>query len=300
MQDPHAGFRMFLRVIELGSIRAVARESGLEPSSVSRSLSNLEARLSTKLLERAQGRTRPTDTGLAYYTRLRQLLAQFDGLEAEVRGEKDVPQGLLRVNASIDFGQQHVADWLLDFKQLHPAVDVELTLSARRIDLVAQGLDVAIRIGRQSDSSLMIRKLADNHRVVVAAPSYLEKRGTPQTPADLEEHDHIFFLPGNRQQSQILRDRDGQAHTVQRTGGITIDAIMAVVGAVKRGFGIHTGPRWAFHDALEKGEVVELLPDYEVEPMPMYIVWAPAVFVPARIRAFIDFVAEKVRHVPGL
>jgi DNA-binding transcriptional LysR family regulator len=297
---PYAELRLFLRVVELGTIRAAARELGLEPSSISRRLSGLEARLGTKLLERARAHTRPTEAGRRYYERLRALMAEIDALEADVAGEAERPRGLLRVNSTIDFGQLYLAGWLLDFKALHPGLDVELTLAAQRIDLVAAGVDVAIRVGAQPDSALKSRTLARAERVLVAAPAYLARRGVPTAPADLTDHDHIFFLSENRHQPLRLTGPDGTRHEIPRRGGVTINAVMSLVDAAKRGFGLHMGPRWALADALDRGEVVEVLPDYRHEPMPMMAVWAPAVFLPARIRAFVDFIADRVRALPGM
>lgn len=299
---PYAELRLFLRVVELGTIRAAARELGLEPSSISRRLSALEARLGTKLLERARARahTRPTEAGRRYYERLRALMAEIDALEADVAGEAERPRGLLRVNSTIDFGQMYLAGWLMDFKELHPGLDVELTLAAQRIDLVAAGVDVAIRVGQQPDSALMSRTLAHAERVLVAAPAYLAERGTPQKADDLADHDHVFFLSENRHQPLRLTGPDGTRHEIRRRGGVTIKAVTALVDAARRGFGLHMGPRWALAEALAKGELVEVLPDYRHEPMPMMAVWAPAVFLPARIRAFVAFIAERVRTLPGM
>jgi len=297
---PYLELKLFLRVVELGTIRAAARESGLEPSSVSRRLTNLESRLGTKLLERAQARSHPTEAGRQFYDRLRVLLSQIEGLEAEVSGEADTPRGLLRVTATLDFGQIHVTDWILNFKRAYPETDVELNLSARNVDLVSAGIDVAIRVGEQPDSALMARKLADVPRVLVAAPDYLARHGTPTTPDDLTRHDHVFFLPEYKHRPLRLKSADGKVHEIPRHGGVTINAVMSVVEAVRRGFGVHLGPRWAYHDALKAGDVVEILPGYSHEAMPMTALWAPAVFVPARVRAFIDFVAGRIHRVEGL
>jgi DNA-binding transcriptional LysR family regulator len=275
-------------------VRAVAREAGLEPSSVSRRLTKLEARLGAKLLDRAQAKTRPTDAGQRFYDKMRVLLAQIDALEA------DQPRGLLKVDASIDFGQHHVAKWLFAFREIYAEVEIELTLSSRHVDVVASGIDLAIRVGQQADSTLMSRKLAEVPRVLVASPAYLKRRGMPETPDALAAHDHIFFFPESRRRPLRLTGPDGRVHKIDRQGGVTVNAIYSVVDAVKQGFGIHAGPRWAFQEALDRGEVVELLPDYAQDAMPMHAVWAPAVFVPARIRAFVDFAAKQVRTVPGL
>jgi DNA-binding transcriptional LysR family regulator len=180
--DPFADLRRFLRVVELGSLRAGAADAGLEPSSVSRRLTALERRLGTKLLERSGARSRPTEAGRRYYDHLRSLLGQMDVIEAEIAGETDTPKGLLRVHAPIDFGQRFVTRWLLDFRRLHPQVDFELILSSRSADIASEGADLALRIGRLQDSVLLARKLADVPRALVASPGYLSRRGCPETP----------------------------------------------------------------------------------------------------------------------
>lgn len=297
---PFADIELFQRVVETGSIRAVAREFDVEPSSVSRRITRLESRLGTKLLERAQNRSRVTDAGTEYYERMRILLPQIEAAERLVAGEAETPKGLLRVNAAIDFGQRHVARWLLEFRERHPQVDVELSLSSRFIDLVAEGIDVAIRVGELSDSSLKAKKLANVPRVLVASPGYLASHGTPKSPLDLASHSHVFYSPRNRQQPLTLIGPDGRRHSVDRSGGVTINAVYSIAEAVKRGAGVHLGPRWAFQEAMEHGEVVELLPEYAQPGLPMNAVWAPTPLLPARTRRFIDFVAAAVREVPGL
>lgn len=298
--DPFIDIRLFQRVSELGSIRSAAREAGVEPSSVSRRMTRLESRLGTKLLERAQNQTRLTDAGVRYYEHMRTLLPQIDAVENDVAGEAELPKGTLKVNAAIDFGQRHVAQWLLAFQERYAAVDVELSLSSRHVDLVAEGVDVAIRVGQLRDSSLKARRLAVVPRVLVAAPAYLARHGVPREPADLEEHAHIFYAAGDRRRPLVLIDGRGQEHRIDRKGKVTINAVYSLVEAVKRGCGIHAGPRWAFQNAIDCGEVVELLSEYKQHAMPMSAIWAPAAIVPARVRAFIDVAASEVRKIPGL
>jgi len=297
---PFAETYLFERVVELGSIRAVALEIGVEPSSVSRRLTSLETRLGTKLLERAQGQSRPTDIGVRYYEKMRVLRAQVEAVEADIAGDAETPKGLLKVNAAIDFGQHYVAGWLLRFRQQHPEVEVELTLSSRNVDLLGQGIDVAIRVGRQADSALMSKKLADVPRVLVASPDYLARSGTPLTPDELVGHEHVFFLPEHRRRPLRLTDGEGRVYEVSRRGGVTFNAVFSVVEAVRSGFGIHAGPRWAFQDALDSGDVIEVLPDYSQPIMPMCAIWAPAVLVPARVRRFVDFISMEVKYIGGL
>ncbi|MEL7537029.1 MAG: LysR family transcriptional regulator [Pseudomonadota bacterium] len=297
---PFANIQLFQRVVELGSIRAVARELNLEPSSVSRRIARLESRLGTTLLERVQNKSLVTDAGSDYYERMRVLLPQFEEAERLVAGDAELPKGLLRVNAAIDFGQRYVAQWLLDFRDKYPLVDVDLSLSSRFTDLVAERVDVAIRVGNLPDSALKARKLAEVPRVLVASPGYLAGKGTPVSPEELEAHSHVFYRQQNRQQPITMLGPDGRKHSIKRQGGITINAVYAIVDAVVRGAGLHLGPRWAFQQALDDGLVVEVLPEYQHQSFPMNAVWAPASLLPARTRAFIDFATVAVRSVQGL
>ncbi len=300
MTSPYRDIEWFLRVVELGSIRAAALEAGVEPSSVSRTVTRLERRLNSRLLDRAHGRSQATLEGMRYYEQMRSLLAQIAAVESDVAGDAELPKGLLKVNASIGFGDRHVARWLLEFAKAHPAVDVQLTLSSQFVDLRAEGIDLAVRIGRLPDSSLKASKLADVPRVLVASPNYLAQRGVPTKPAELADHDHVFFVPSNRNTPLKLRGPDGTAYEIERRGRVTVNAINSIVEAVEDGFGVHAGPRWAFQTSIEAGRTVELLPGYNMPSLPMHAVWSPAVLLPARIRRCVDFLRQSVRSVPGL
>ncbi|MEM8654039.1 MAG: LysR family transcriptional regulator [Pseudomonadota bacterium] len=296
--DSYSTERTFLRIVELGSIRAAAREAGVEPSSLSRKLARLEVRLGTQLIDRAAQST--TEAGALYYNKMRALLSQIDALEAAVAGDAGTPQGTLRIGASIDFGQAFVAPWLTRFCQIHDQVQGQLTLDARNVDMVEAGLDLTIRIGILPDSALMARKLGTAHRVLVASPNYLARKGMPQAPADLTQHDHILFLPEHAHRPLRLTDPNGTEHSITRQPKLTIGAVRSIAQAVAAGLGVHAGPHWAFADMLESGEVVELLPDHSQPALPIYAVWAPVAIQPARIRAFVDFAAEEIKQIPSL
>ena len=290
--------RTFLRIVELGSIRAAAREAGVEPSSLSRKLARLEVRLGTQLIDRAAQGT--TDAGQLYYNKMRALLSQIDALEAAVSGDSGTPRGTLKVGASIDFGQAFVAPWLTQFCQTHEQVHGQLTLDARRVDMIEAGLDLTIRIGTLPDSALMARKLGMAHRVLVASPDYLARRGTPARPADLTDHDHILYLPEHAHRPLCLTDGGGKEHNIQRRAKLTIGAVRSIADAVAAGIGVHAGPRWAFSEMLRNGTVVEVLPDHSQPALPIYAVWPPVAIQPARVRAFVDFAADQIKAIPEL
>ncbi|QPH52665.1 LysR family transcriptional regulator [Pontivivens ytuae] len=290
---------LFARVVELGSLRAAALEAGVEPSSISRRMTALETRLGAKLLDRSGARTRPTEAGQRYHAAMRGLMGQIEAVESEISGETLRPSGRLRVAASIDFGQAHVAPWLLDFAREHPEVTPELLLDSRSVDLVRDDIDVAVRVARPPDSALMARKLADVPRALFAAPSWLEKNPI-ETVADLAHKTQVFFHPEHRLRPLEITDPDGKLHRLPRGPGVSINAIASIVEAVKAGFGLTAGPLWSFHSALEAGEVVQVLPDHTLPVPPLMALWRPAVVQPAVIRAFVTHIAARAREVPGL
>ncbi|MEM7320392.1 MAG: LysR family transcriptional regulator [Pseudomonadota bacterium] len=295
-----AGELAFLKVVELGSIRAAARALGQDPSGISRRITRLEQQLGTRLVDRSGNTTTATAQGQLFYERLSSIIEQLDALKAEVSGEDLVPSGLLRVTSAIDFGQEFVADWLLDYRNLHPTVDYDLVLASGFVDMTQAGIDVALRVGNLPDSSLIARKLADVPRVLVASPDYLNRKGMPRHPDDLAEHDHVFFASSNRQNALELAEPGGRVIRVKRSRGIAINSVRAAAKAVTEGAGIHTGPLWAFARHIAKGEVVPVLPEHTQKQMPLYAVRHPSTVVPARISRFIDHVAECVRTVEGL
>ncbi|MEM8839821.1 MAG: LysR family transcriptional regulator [Pseudomonadota bacterium] len=295
-----AGEIAFLKAVELGSIRAAARALNQDPSGVSRRITQLEQRLGTKLVDRAGNATIPTEQGQIYYEGLSKIVDQLEALDQQVSGEHLTPRGLLRVTSAIDFGQEFLTDWLFAFRERYPEVEYDLVLASGFIDMVQENVDVAIRVGSLPDSALIAKKLADAPRVLVAAPSYLERRGTPTKPADLETHDFVFFLARNRTQPLELIDKKGGRHQVMRSKGVAINAIRSAVKTVTAGAGIHNGPLWAFAGALKRGDVTLVLPDYHQSAFPLYAVRKPSVVVPARISHFIDHVAECVKSVDGL
>jgi len=289
----------FLRAVELGSIRAAARALGQDPSGVSRRITQLERRLGTKLVERSGNATTPTALGQVYFDQLAAIVRQIEALEAQISGENAKPSGLLRVTAAIDFGQEHLTDWLLEFRTLYPAIEFDLILAGGAVDLAQNDIDVAIRVGDLADSRLLARKLADAPRVLVAAPDYLARNGAPQTPAALEDHDFVFFSPANRAQPLRLIDADGATHEVRRSRGVAVNAVRSAVKAVLAGQGVHAGPLWAFADLLARGEVAIVLPNYAQKSYPLFALRRPTTITPARIARFIDFLAEKIKTVEG-
>lgn len=285
---------LFLRVVDAGSFRAVAEEMGLNPSSVSRRVSALEARLGVRLLQRSTVRTVPTEDGERYAHGLRDLLGREAALDAEVSGRAEAPGGHLRVAAPVDFGTHFVVPVLVAMRRDYPGLTFELALGSHYADIVEQRLDVAVRIGRMPDSALVARRLASVPRVLVASRGYADTHGLPDTPGDLAKHGFVLYRPGS--QRSTLRFGDGVSpSSVEVSGAVSANSLTAIHALVEAGMGLHLGPLWAFKAALDGGSLVRVLPGVPLQSYPLHAVTAPGRFRPARTRHFIERFSAAVR-----
>jgi len=260
----------------------------------------LESRLGVKLLQRSTKRSSPTDAGQAYYNGMRRLIEEQAALEADVTGMVDTPTGLLRVTAPVDFGARFVAPVLAALQDEAPGLAIDLRLGSTFENLIEQGLDVAIRIGRLEDSYLIAKRLGAVPRALVVSPSYLRSRRAVETPDDLKEQDFIFYAPGMRDLDIKLTGKDGETQTVKVRGHFTANSITAIRALVLAGRGFCLGPTWAFEEELSSGRAVQVLDDWELEAFPVHALYAPTAFVPAKVRRFIDLTAEAFAASPSL
>ncbi|MEM7687527.1 MAG: LysR family transcriptional regulator [Pseudomonadota bacterium] len=278
---------IFIRVVEAGSLRAVAQELGVDPSSISRKVSALEDRLHVKLLRRSTKRSEPTEAGLHYYNGMRRLLDERAALEDEISGLTDEPRGRLRIGAPVDFGARVVAPVMAELLNEFSELDVELVLGSGFDDLVEAGLDAVVRIGNLSDSSLMAKKVGEVPRVVVASRQYLDANGTPTKPADLMAHPFVFYQRGQRR-SELVFSKDGKQVRVEITGRSAANSVSAIRQLVLGGAGLHFGPVWAVEDEIASGELVPLLTDWSCVSFPIHVLWLPTEFLPAKVRLFAE------------
>lgn len=286
--------QLFLRVVEAGSLKAAAEQVHTDPSAVSRKIAALEDRLGVKLLQRSTKRSRPTEAGAQFYEGMRGLVEQQSALEARVAGLVDTPTGRLRITAPVDFGAQFVTPVLSELQEQAPNLKVELLLGSSFSDLVEQGIDVAIRIGRLPDSSLIARRLGSVPRVIVASSDYVEANGAPKTPQEAEAHPFIIYRPEQNNSSVTMR-RDGKNHAMTLSGPLTVNSVSAIRELVRMGKGLHLGPTWAFAKELAEGSIVQVLPDYALEAFPLHAVYVSSSYTPAKVRAFIDLMRQSVR-----
>ncbi len=286
---------LFLRVVEAGSLKAAAEQTGADPSAVSRKLAALEARLGVKLLNRSTRRSTPTEAGQRYYEGLRRVVDAKAALEADISGLVDTPTGRLTLAAPVDFGARFVAPVIGALQERYRDLSVDLRLGSGFDDLAEQGIDVAVRIGRLPDSSLIARRLGAVPRVIVGSADYLSAHGTPASPSDLAAHDFVFYRPGQRE-----LDIKAGAQTVTVKGRVSANSITAVRALVAGGRGLHLGPVWAFEAGLADGSLKAVLSDHALDAFPLHAVYAPSAFVPAKIRAFIDAMAASVKAEASL
>jgi len=277
---------VFIGILDAGSMAAAARKLGRSPAAVTRILGVLETRAGARLFERSTRRLTPTEAGLRLADGARRLLADYDA--ALQPPGATAPRGLLRVTAPTVFGRRHVAPVVTRFLARHPDVQVDLLLSDRNVDLIEDGIDAAVRIGPLAHMSLVARRLGEVRRVTVASPDYLERRGTPDTPAALAGHE-LIMSTAVRNLAEWRYRMDGREHVVRYTPRLRINDTEAMLGAARDGFGIARALSYQVAPDLAAGRLLRLLPDYEPEGVPVHLVLRSSRHMPPRLRAFVDF-----------
>lgn len=283
-----------VRAVETGSFSAVARELGIGQPNVSRHIASLEKMLGTRLLNRSTRQLAATAEGQRYYAMAREALDVIAQAESEARGLHN-PQGLLRVTCAPATGIELIIDALPAFMVRFPDIDVELRLGDHYIDLIAEGVDVAIRGGALKDSALRARRIGTSERVCVASATYLGKHGAPRRPADLLQHACIVYTLLAGAGGWPFRDGD-----VVVEGRLRVNSLEAVRRAVRADLGIGYLPSWMVIDDLRSGKLQAVLGGYAVKQTPLNAVYAADRFLPHRATVFIDFIAAVFAATPGL
>ena len=297
MADALQEITIFARVVSTGSLSAAARDLGLSPALVSRRLSGLEARLGVRLINRTTRSLHMTDEGAAYYETWTRVLAEIEEADAAVSAGRAEPRGILRVALPASFGSQHVAPLVPRFAARYPDVQLALSLSERNVNVVEEGFDLAIRIADLADSSLAARKLAPNRRVVCASPAYLQRHGAPRTPEDLTQHNCLTTTDFTM--NWAYRDPDGTPGSVRVTGRYACDNWSVLREWALAGLGIALKSTWDVRRHLEDGSLVSLLPGYTfATDVAIYAVYPHRRHLPAKTRAFIEFLAESFGPEP--
>jgi DNA-binding transcriptional LysR family regulator len=293
MSDRFRELTAFVRAGETSSFSRVARELGVSQPSVSRMVASLETRLGVKLLLRTTRHVAPTDAGRVFLERARQILGDLDDAENAARGT-DSLRGTLRVALSGAFGIREVIPRLPGFEERHPKLHIELLMSDRTQDLVAEGADMALRLGRLADSGFGARLLGKAPRLAVASPAYLARRGSPQTPADLARHDCILG-PGLSGRTGWTFTRSGRAVSVAVEGPVKVASADGVVACAKAGLGIALASRWMCRAELDAGDLVPILAAYQLDEVELHAVYPGGRRPSLKVRAFSDYLAAQLK-----
>lgn len=286
---------VFVRAVELGGFSAAARALRLSPSAVSKLIARLEARLGTRLINRSTRRLQLTPEGAGFYARSVRLLADLEEAEREA-ARSDVPSGRLRVNSNIPFSQHFLLPLLPEFLERFPQITLEIVLTDMVIDLLEERTDVAIRAGPLKGSSLVARKLGETRKLIVGAPSYLARHGTPRTVAELEGHNRLGFSFARTLEGWPLLDR-GRQLTMAITGNVQVSNGEALRQVTLAGIGLARLAFFEIRDDLAAGRLVPVLEDCNPgDTEAMHAVFlGQGGHLPARVRAFLDFLAARVR-----
>ncbi len=289
--DRMAAMNVFVEVVERGSLTAAAEALEMSRAMVTRYLAEVERWLGARLLHRTTRRISLTAPGEAALLRFRQMLAIGDELHGELATDNPEPHGLIRVTASVSFGQIHLAAAVADFVKRHPLTRVELLLVDRVVNLVEERVDIAVRISRAIDPALIARWLAPCRSVLCAAPSYLAERGTPTTADQLAGHNCLTHHYVGKSVWHL--QRDGRAIAVAVGGNISANEASLLLEAVRAGAGIAMLPTYQIAPLLRSGELIEVLPDYDVEGLGIHAVYASRRQLPTIMRSFLDFLVER-------
>jgi DNA-binding transcriptional LysR family regulator len=289
----------FVRVVEAGSFSAVARELATTQSAVSKQVAALERHLGARLLARTTRSLSLTDEGERYFEQTRRLVAEVADAEAGVRRGRQQLSGWLRVAASVGFGQRVLMPMVKSFIAAHPAVRIELKLSDGFVDLIEQGIDVAVRVGELVDSRVIARRIGITERSLFASRAYLASRPAKQrklrAPADLEQHACIVYTELATRNAWTLRTPDGSDVTVRVNASFQTNSSEGVRAATLAGLGITYSPHWLFGDMQGSGELVRLLPEWSAPPLPIHLLTTPERGGSAKVRAFTEHVALGLR-----
>jgi DNA-binding transcriptional LysR family regulator len=282
---------VLVAVVEQAGFSAAARTLGISKSAVSKRINQLERHLGVRLLHRTTRKLSLTEAGERYFEHAAQALIAAGLAEDAVTQLQGDPQGTLRISSPMSFGRLHVAPLIPAFLQRFPKLHVELLMDDKKIDLVAAGFDVAIRSGRLPDSSLIARKLAPLRRVLCASPDYIDRRGLPTTPSELSEHNCVLFSYSSDANKWTFC-ADAKPETVLVSGNYRVNNSEALLEALIAGTGIGLLPTFVAAPDLKSGRLVRLLESYPIPEQTFYAVFPERQYMPAKVRAFLDFTLE--------
>lgn len=290
--------QIFVEVMRQGSFAAVARDRNIDPSSVSRSIAGLEAELGVRLFQRTTRQLSPTEAGMAYFERIEPLIAEMQQAIAVATDLSEQPQGTLRVTTSVSFGLKCIVPLLPHFSEMYPDLTVDLLLTDAVVDVLAERIDLAIRLGHLPDSTLIAQRLMQTRYLVCASPQYLKQWGYLEKPSDLEHHNCLLFPLAGFRSRWIFQDRNGELSETAVRGHTIISTAIALQQCAIAGMGLVLLANWLVDDALKAGALVNVFPDYAVTATDfstaVWLVYPSRSYMPLKVRMFIDLLKRKL------
>jgi len=295
--DKLSSMKAFMVVANTGSITAAAVQLGLSKSMVSKHMAYLENMLDSQLLHRSSRGVRLTELGEQYLDQCKQILSQIEDAEFLISQHSQQPRGTLRVTAPTSFGTYHLAPKIANYEKMFPEVNVELTLEDILVDLVEGRFDLAIRLGKLDDSSLIARKITETELLVCAAPTYLKEHGLPHTPADLIDHNCLIYKPSTINDAWIFRKDEGEFYQ-QVSGDFVANTGDAIRMAAVKERGLLQLPSYVVSEDIEAGKLQTVLNEYQPDPVPIYAVYPKRKNLSATVREFIDYLYSCYQPAP--
>ncbi|VWC67407.1 LysR family transcriptional regulator [Burkholderia lata] len=299
--DHLQAMRIFARVAHLGSFTKAAEQLQLPRPTVSNAVQYLEKHLKVRLLQRTTRRVALTAEGATYYERCMRLLADLDDAETLFEDAGTTPRGAIRVDLPERFALNQVIPALPDFHVRYPDLRVVIGTTDRFVDLVADGIDCAVRVGAMSDTSLVARRIGELAQINCAAPAYLERHGTPRSPDELPDHVAVGYFSSRtgRELDWEYADMDsGQLHAVKMRSVVSVNSSQAYLACCLAGLGLIQAPREGLGPLLADGSLVEVLPEWNAEPLPVSVVFPTGRHLAPRVRIFVDWLAETLGGTP--
>jgi DNA-binding transcriptional LysR family regulator len=292
--DRIQGLRLFIRVVDLGSFSKAAAEMGMGQPSATKVVAQLEAKLGSRLLHRSTHGVTPTEIGLLYYEKCRLIAHHVDEAESVAALMQSQLQGALRISTSVAFGRRVLVPLVVRFMKLNPKLQIELSFEDRYVDLVEQGIDVAIRMGRLADSTLGASFLGFNPWVVAAAPAYLAQRGVPKTPADLARHDALIYSTVQGDARWLFTGPDGVLQPTPVRGPLRSNNLSALLSAARGGMGLAALPLYVAQASIDAGAVVQVLAEWSLPSQEIHAVFPSPRLVPAKVSGFVEWLQGQI------
>ncbi|NIE79191.1 LysR family transcriptional regulator [Asaia sp. As-1742] len=292
--------RTFVRIAERGNLAAVARETGAGQSTITRHLRELEEALGVSLLTRTTRRTALTDEGTHYYAHCVQILSLVEQASQEMRDTRQATAGTVRISCTGALGVLHVGRLVYAFQDQNPGIRVVFGLTDERIDLVRDGVDIAVRLGPLSDCAMKLRTLGESKRLLVASPEWLQRNGPVRRPEDLSDREGVRMSRVQGSDQLVLQDATGRNHIVPFHGRLIVDHGLAARDAFLAGRGYGPAHRWLVEDCLRDGRLVPVLPYYTLSSVPLSMLIAPERTNLTRVRLCVDFLTEGIIGIPGI